>query len=212
VYPTSAAFGTSDFCRRARSRVRRSRNGLDRAEIVAMRRLIRRGRSRASFSPGPLVPMPPPSATTPCLGRSAAQQVLKLASSTAIAYPRPARLAKMSRIELRRSINAQRSAASRCRTWVGVSSWSQTTGRCAVRRTPPRAPGACRSRGRCRSGARSWIHPERRRPPARHEAAEFFERLLGFVPARLAGRESIRATRSWEVRVSHQRLLARQAF
>ena len=127
VYPTSAATFIPDWFRWLRS------NSLCRSTSASsfFRRLIRsriRRRSISSFfSPGPLVPIPPPSLDSdlPIPDRRDARY-LSWASSTWI-FPSPdtALAAKISRIRSVLSSTLQSSSSSRLPSWVLLSSSSQ---------------------------------------------------------------------------------------
>ena len=89
-----------------------------------------RRRSVSSFvSPGPRVPMPPPSRDKAVLDpASRGSRYFSCASSTCRLPSRVrARRAKMSRMSCVRSMTLRSSPSPRCRSWLGVSSLSTTT-------------------------------------------------------------------------------------
>ena len=129
VYPTSATVGTESLCRRWRSCVRRRRTTSSARPSVPIRRRIRRRSVSSCVSPGPRVPIPPPSrdkATPAPTNRGS--RYSSCASSTCNLPSRVlARVAKMSRMSCVRSSTRRSSTRSRLRSCAGLSSLLKIT-------------------------------------------------------------------------------------
>ena len=129
VYPTSATVGTETLCRRSRACVRRPRTMSSARPSVPIRRRIRR-RSVSSFvSPGPRVPIPPPSRDKAMPApTNRGSRYLSCASSTCNFPSRVlAREAKMSRMSCVRSSTRRSSVRSRLRSCPGLNSLLKIT-------------------------------------------------------------------------------------
>ena len=184
VYPTSATVGTDRFWRRSRSCERRCRTWSISRWIAWMRTRIRR-RSVSSFvSPGPRVPMPPPSRDNAVpLPARRGSRYFNCASSTCHLPSRVrARRAKMSRINWVRSMTLRSSLFSSWRSWAGVSSLSKiTTIDVRFRAGGGKAcdlPGADE---RCRVRPGTFLKHSERDGCARsqRQASQLVERLIG---------------------------------
>jgi len=159
--------GDGTASRRWRCCLRTRRTALRSSLSWSMRRWIWRRSVSSLVSPGPRVPMPPPSWDMDLPRPVRRGSMYSSCASSTWSWPSRVRAwrAKMSRINWVRSRTRQGSAASRLRNWVGERSWSKRTrsastdaARAAISSTlpePMRVAGSGRGR-RWSSSAATW--------------------------------------------------------
>ena len=149
-----------------------------------MRRWIRRRSVSSLVSPGPRVPMPPPSWDMDLPSPVSRGSMYSSCASSTCNWPSRVRAwrAKMSRINWVRSSTRQGSAASRLRSCVGERSWSKSTRSASAEAATPAIsstlPEPTRVAG-SRLGAALHQLGSHHAAGARDQLAKLGQRLLG---------------------------------
>ena len=159
-----------------------------------MRVRIRR-RSVSSFvSPGPRVPMPPPSldSAAPAPTRRGSRYFSCASSTCSLPSRVRARRAKMSRMSWVRSMILRPTSSSMCRSWAGVSSLSNTTRSVSVSAQDAASVSilpAPRNVDGSGFGRSCSIRSTTLRAGGLRQAAELVERSLRVEPAGASGNQ-----------------------